>query len=293
MHVTPCKLFKDYSNTVTRPENFINMDQNDVIFIRTHGKFDNDFKHGERKIMMACPFYLNDIQLLDWLEDKVNKGKWTFMYLDFSVIYNYPKSIYDTLTKPKIYYKGVAVKTDFIAKNNSDFGNSLVYVNCCDAWELFNDKTMPFNNTRVFIGSTGAEPITISGLIAYDFFKCILGINGDPMNVKQAYNLAAEGNRVKDYRYKYKIYTGPDNENDYSYLPSDVSVVVCKGQFVIKDETIKELKKEITDNERIKAIESLKNKTFSQEELTMELKNLSLSVQEIKMILNHTVYKNN
>jgi len=59
-------------------------------------------------------------------------------------------------------------------------------------------------------------------------------------------------------------------------------------RFVIKDETLDELRKEITDSKKLKALETMKDKYFRRNELTGELEKLSFNKQEIEIILNNT-----
>jgi len=218
-----CHIEPDKINKVPRPQDFVNMDEYGVIYIRTHGI---------PSAIMACPYYAGDPELESWINDPVNYGKWRFGYALFSPVYSFPYSYDETKV---IYYKSVMLKREFFTKSsyNNDFGGSILYLDACESW-LFNDSLFgfldpPFKNVKVYIGSENKASIKKSSKIAHDFFRYMLGMNTDnqPMNVKDAFNQSAEDNQLFYSNSKIKLYTN-GGKNDNTYLPGEVTVIVHK-----------------------------------------------------------------
>jgi hypothetical protein len=176
---------------------------------------------------MACPYYENNKNISDWLDS--NKGKCFIGYVPFTPFLKEASSIFE-LPDPKIdrYYKILTLNKTFFSSKK--FEGSLLFISACHGIQYsYNMET--FGNEQVIIAPNNWDLIIDNDKYAYDFFKCMLGIDPDdlnnirsipPMSVVDAFNKSMPP-ALPLYEIKIKsLYDGGQN----TYLPGEVNIEV-------------------------------------------------------------------
>ena len=220
--VARCEAIEGQLDTLPRPQDFVDMDLYGVVYIDTHGLSDG---------VMACLDYRKegnlakgDKDLYDWLDDPKNEGLWRYGYHTLSIFYE--NAGFGGIEDP-ICFRGIILEHEFFAESDDDFDGSLIFLNACYGWEFFNNTisgNRPFNNTKVFIAPSGEAVLTTNWKSAYRFFSYMLAMEPDssPMSAGKAW----ETRNSELYSNKNKLHI--NNENDNTYLPGDIEVIVNK-----------------------------------------------------------------
>jgi len=224
-----CEIKDGEKNNLVRPADFENMDPNGLIYIDTHGVLDRERGWG----IEACPIY----HVTDDLSGKLVIEPALKRWMDETDIRYWGKvdaEIYPTEDIfVKKHYEAIMLKEPFFDDfiDTQDFSGSLVYLNCCLSWNFHEDYNI-FSNAKVFIGNVGSTEVLKTQGWADSFFKYMISPFGSPVSARNAYNSTLE-------EYPHQIWnvlgdpmlnidTGDANENDSTYLPDDVDVIIHK-----------------------------------------------------------------
>lgn len=237
--VAKCLINPGEIDNVMRPDDWrdLNLNQYGVIFISAHGVNDEngtrDNKDDDLQYICACPIYyvedpsdgtlIIDTEIDDFLKytntDYYMRYNQKFKVSDF----NYP-----------IYYEAIALKQPYIDEfiSTQDVSSSLVYCNTCLGWIMHNDPEYAlFSRAKVFIGFAGTPLVGHANRWAARYFRYMLGIEDTdfPMSARDAFEkLKVRHKIIKFSNTDIQIDTGDNNENDNTYLPGDVEVIIQK-----------------------------------------------------------------
>jgi hypothetical protein len=225
------KMMYEYSCTMepnakylVRPDDFKNLDQYGVIYINAHGDIRPDENTSSHTMyIQACPLYETADGLIDPELWAFALNKDNIQCFAVGVIPFYPTKY----TIFPCYYNSVLLTEKFYDQyiKPKDFSGSIVYLNGCNMWNMHEDFDV-FSNAKVFVGTKGGIVLKEMQLYSYYFFSMMLA--DTPMSARDAYNQT-----INDYKYHnigstLFINTGPSYENDSTYLPGELTVIVDK-----------------------------------------------------------------
>jgi len=152
------------SENIIRPEDFQDLTNYGVIYIKTHGL----------NYEIGCgPIYKGDNYLKDhgWLNDN-NKydpndpnstGIWCVGYL--------PYNIHDKTHNIEIYF---LTKNFFKTLPNQDFSKSLIYINACYSFNFLELPDNPLHSAKAYLGFSKAAGTEWANYISYYFFLYLI-----------------------------------------------------------------------------------------------------------------------
>jgi hypothetical protein len=213
-HQAKFRIKEGEEDNVVRPNDFLNIDKFGVIYIYAHGTWIS---------LIACPYYEDDDRLENWIS-QADPNHFAIEWIPITPI------------PPPVFYKRVVLKENFFADvyRNYDFSGSIVYVNACESYTFHKGTKSHINyrfapDAKVFVGFLTNAPIIDSQLWSSSFFTNMLRTDQPPMNVRDSYDdVMKRYNLIGVVYNNLLIDTGNSNENDNTYLPGDVEVIVHK-----------------------------------------------------------------